>query len=137
MKTAKRNAAPVDQTVAAVDKSVVAAALPVADFNMDQQNGQAQFLISDFLLEGRGSALKVRELKKLTGLKGRTIRLLVHRERLSGAAIISDNAMGFWLSEDPVEIRRCSAALFRRASQILRVSAALSRTAARIEKDRG
>lgn len=54
---------------------------------------RAQAKIADLLLPGRENAIPRRELEKLTGLDGRTVRLMIERERREGRPILADNAI--------------------------------------------
>lgn len=58
---------------------------------------RAQAKIADLLLPGRENAIPRRELEKLTGLDGRTVRLMIERERREGRPILADNAAGYYL----------------------------------------
>ena len=48
--------------------------------------------VADLLSHGRENAIPRRELEKLTGLDGRTVRLMIERERREGRPILADNA---------------------------------------------
>ena len=54
---------------------------------------RAQAKIADLLLPGRENAIPRRELERLTGLDGRTVRLMIERERREGRPILADNAI--------------------------------------------
>ena len=56
-----------------------------------------QWGIADLLLPGRENAIPRRELERLTGLDGRTVRLMIERERREGRPILADNAAGYYL----------------------------------------
>ena len=49
--------------------------------------------IADLLSHGRENAIPRRELERLTGLDGRTVRLMIERERREGRPILADNAI--------------------------------------------
>ena len=49
--------------------------------------------VADLLSHGRENAIPRRELEKLTGLDGRTVRLMIERERREGRPILADNAI--------------------------------------------
>lgn len=49
--------------------------------------------VADLLSHGRENAIPCRELEKLTGLDGRTVRLMIERERREGRPILADNAI--------------------------------------------
>lgn len=52
-----------------------------------------QWKVADLLSRGRENAIPRRELEKLTGLDGRTVRLMIERERREGSPILADNAI--------------------------------------------
>lgn len=85
----------------------------------------AQAKIADLLLLGRENAIPRRELEKLTGLDGRTVRLMIERERRAGTLIISDNQHGYFLTDDPVEAQRFAHSMQHRAREILRTARAI------------
>ena len=87
----------------------------------------AQGTTAALLLHGRDAALTVREIAQLTGMPLREITKAICRERRAGAPIVSDPGAGFWLAEDADELRRCVAALHRRAGEIHRTARALEK----------
>ena len=72
-----------------------------------------------------------RELEQITGIKSRSIRASIQRERLAGASIVS-GSHGYRLSSNAAEVEACSLALRHRGLEILRVSEALLATADRL-----
>lgn len=70
--------------------------------------------------------------KKILAEKARTstreVELAVQAARLEGHAILS-NADGYWLSQDPAEIRKCAQRLRSRALTQMNTAAALNRAA--------
>ena len=48
--------------------------------------------VADLLSHGRENAIPRRELEKLTGLDGRTVRLMIERERREGRPILADKS---------------------------------------------
>jgi hypothetical protein len=77
------------------------------------------------LPRGRAGAITTRELAKITGQPPRDITKRVCSERRAGAPILSDPGAGFWLASDADELRRCTLALHRRATEIHRTARAL------------
>lgn len=51
--------------------------------------------VSDFLSHGRENAVPLRHLKKVMEADGRTVRLMIQQERLSGMPICADNLTGY------------------------------------------
>lgn len=86
---------------------------------------QAQGRISDLLLPGRENAIPRRDLEAMTGLDGRTIRLMIEQERRRGALILSDNHHGYFLSDDPAEAQQFARSMRHRAGEILRTARAI------------
>lgn len=78
-----------------------------------------QLHIADYLSRGRGSAITARELERLTNLDGRSVRLLIERERRSGTPILSDCASGYFLPATDDERAACVRSLRHRAREIL------------------
>ena len=103
----------------------------ISDFHFirggaDRQAPKLQ--ISDFLPCERESALKLRDLKELFNKDSRTIRLLIQRERRR-VPIISDNASGYWVSNNETEIRQFTRSMRHRARQIWRTAENVERAA--------
>ncbi len=66
-----------------------------------------------------------RELERLTGLDGRTVRLLIERERRKGVPILADNATGYYLPANEEEKAACVRSMQHRAKEILRTARAI------------
>lgn len=98
-------------------------ALPEIDFITTFS--PAQGTIAALLKRDRGQALTTKELQRITGEPPRQITKRICFERRHGAPILSDPAAGFWLAADADELRRCTAALHRRAGEIRRTARAL------------
>ena len=79
-----------------------------------------------FLHYGIENAVGLRDLTAAANLDGRTVRAAIHAARLRGYPIISDNASGYWLSDNPDEVRRFANSMRHRAAQILAVARAVS-----------
>lgn len=60
-----------------------------------------------------------RELERLTGLDGRSVRLLIERERREGVPILADNASGYFLPASEDERAACVRSMRHRAAEIL------------------
>lgn len=76
------------------------------------------FRIADLLFPGAESAISRRDMMALTGLRDRELRRQIEVERRQGVPILSDNINGYWLSDDPAEIKKFSRSMRRRAAEI-------------------
>ena len=81
--------------------------------------------ISRFLGYGVENGVTLRELAALTGWPERDIRLAIRAERMAGTMIISDNAHGYYLTDDPAEAQRFARSMRRRAAEIGKVAQAV------------
>ena len=81
--------------------------------------------IRDFLHCGQENAVSLRHLEKVLGVPGRAIRRQIERERRAGTLIISDNAHGYYLTDDPAEAQRFARSMQHRAREILRTARAI------------
>ena len=81
--------------------------------------------IANFLSHGQENAIPLRELKNLLHLNGRTVRLMIRAERLSGTPILSDNQTGYYLPGNDQERTRCVRSMKRRAAEIVRAADAI------------
>lgn len=86
-----------------------------------------QWGIADLLLPGRENAIPRRELEKLTGLDGRTVRLMIERERREGRPILADNATGYYLPSTEHERAACVRSMRHRADEIRKTAEAIDR----------
>ena len=86
-----------------------------------------QWGIADLLLPGRENAIPRRELERLTGLDGRTVRLMIERERREGRPILADNATGYYLPATEYEKASCVRSMRHRAAEILAAARAIER----------
>lgn len=108
----------------AMDKLAFCETTPsTANCNIPASSGQLH--IADYLSRGRGNALTRRELERLTNLDGRSVRLLIERERRSGTPILSDCASGYYLPATDDERAACVRSLRHRAREILTTAKAL------------
>ena len=83
--------------------------------------------VSDFLSHGRENAVPLRHLKKLMETNGRTVRLMIQQERLSGTPICADNLTGYYLPATEEERTTCVRSMRRRAGEIMRTARAIER----------
>lgn len=116
----KKKACPVGGTTeqAAETAAFGEAVISHSNFSTGEQGRQVPPLtIADILPRGRESALKLRDLKELFSESERTIRLMIQRERRR-VPILSDNASGYWVSDDEAEVRRFTNSMRHRARQI-------------------
>ena len=88
-----------------------------------------QWKISDLLSCGQENATPRRELERLTGLDGRTVRLMIERERRKGVPILADNATGYYLPATEHERTACVRSMQHRAKEILRTARAIKEAA--------
>ena len=89
--------------------------------------GAGQRSIADLLGVGRENAIPRRDLERLTGLDGRSVRLLIERERRAGTPICSDNQNGYYLPCCKSEKDAFVASMRHRAREIERVAAAVEK----------
>lgn len=94
-----------------------------ANCNIPAPSGQRS--IADLLGTGRENATTRRELERLTNLDGRSVRLLIERERRSGTPILSDCASGYYLPASDDERAECVRSLRHRAGEIMATARAL------------
>lgn len=87
-----------------------------------------QFKISDLLSIGQENALPLRHLVSITGRAGRTIRLMIERERRSGVPILSDCKKGYFLAANEMEAQIFARSMRRRAGEIIETACAIERS---------
>ena len=83
--------------------------------------------VSDFLSRGRENAVPLRHLKKLLEVDGRTVRLMIERERRAGIPICADNATGYYLPSTADEKAACVRSMRHRAGEIMTTARAIER----------
>ena len=83
--------------------------------------------IADLLSYGQENAVPRRHLEKLTGLDGRTVRLMIERERREGVPILADNATGYYLPATEHERAACVRSMRHRAGEIMKSARAIER----------
>lgn len=85
--------------------------------------------VYDYLHYGKDQAVRTKDLAEALGF--RTVRDLqkqVERERAAGAVILSDpQGAGYYLSDDPVELRRFTQTLNARAANTLKAAESAQR----------
>ena len=91
------------------------------------QGPGGQRKISDLLSYGQENAIPRRHLEKLTGLDGRTVRLMIERERHEGVPILADNVTGYYLPATEHERAACVRSMRHRAAEILAAARAIER----------
>ena len=85
--------------------------------------------VSDLLNRGRENAVPLRHLKKLLEVDGRTARLMIERERLTGTPICADNLTGYYLPASEEEKSACVRSMRHRAAEIIKTALAIERGA--------
>lgn len=83
--------------------------------------------VSDLLGRGQENAISRRHLEKLTGLDGRTVRLMIEQERRSGTPICADNLTGYYLPANSDEKTACVRSMCHRAREIMKTARAIER----------
>ena len=91
------------------------------------QGPGGQRKIADLLSYGQENAIPRRHLEKLTGLDGRTVRLMIERERHEGVPILADNVTGYYLPATEYEKAACVHSMRHRAGEIMRTARAIER----------
>lgn len=86
-----------------------------------------QIKIAAFLSHGQENAIPRRELEKLTGMDGRTVRLMIEQERRGGTPICTDNLTGYYLPATQEERTACIRSMRHRAGEIMRTARAIER----------
>lgn len=81
--------------------------------------------ISSLLLRGRENAIPLQHLKAVTNLDGRSVRLMIEKERRSGVPILADCANGYFLPNDDEERVAFVRSMRHRAHEILRTAQAV------------
>ena len=82
----------------------------------------AGITIADYIPKGHINARKAPELRKATGLDARTIRALIHRERLNGTPIVNDMQTGYFIATNADECKRFARSMRSRAREIMKVA---------------
>lgn len=85
--------------------------------------------IERLLLYGVENGQTLKDLEHITGWPGRAIRKAIETERRAGAVIISDNAHGYYLTDDPAEAQRFTRSMLHRSREIAQTARAVERAA--------
>lgn len=85
--------------------------------------------VYDYLHYGKEQAIRTKDLANALGFKTvRDLQKQIERERAAGAVILSDsNGAGYYLSDDPVELRRFTQTLNARAANTLKAAESAQR----------
>ena len=86
-----------------------------------------QGVVSSLLMEGRGNAIHLADLVRLTGWPERDVRKAIQRERQRGSPILSDNKNGYFLPQSEAEKAQFVCSMRCRAREILRAANAVAR----------
>lgn len=127
--TTKENAHPVAGTTGwAAETAAGQAAISMSNCTTGGAGRQSGF-IERLLSHGAENGLTLKDLKRITGWPGRTIRKAIEAERRAGALIISDNKSGYFLTDDPAEAQRFARSMLHRAAQIRQTARAVEKAA--------
>ena len=99
------------------------ASFPLSDCTTATAGRQRR--VSDFLSRGRENAVPLRHLKKLLEVDGRTVRLMIERERRAGTPICADNATGYFLPSTADEKAACVRSMRHRARESMKTARAI------------
>lgn len=85
--------------------------------------------VYDYLHYGKEHAIRTKDLAMALGFKSvRDLQKQIELERAAGAVIISDShGAGYYLSDDPVELRRFTQTLNARAANTLKAAESAQR----------
>lgn len=114
-------------TGAAAEMTACRASIPISDCTTAAAGRQRK--VSELLNRGRENAVPLRHLKKLMETDGRTVRLMIQQERLSGMPICADNLTGYYLPATEEEKSACVRSMRHRAGEIMRTARAIERGA--------
>lgn len=97
-------------------------------YNYRPVEAHSQLSISEFLGRGQDAAITRRDLERLTGLDGRTIRIVIERERRRGVPILSScnsRKNGYFLASNEMETAQFVQSMRRRAHEIIKTANAV------------
>ncbi len=114
-------------TGAAAEMTACRASIPISDCTTAAAGRQRK--VSELLNRGRENAVPLRHLKKLMETDGRTVRLMIQQERLSGMPICADNLTGYYLPANEEEKSACVRSMRHRATEIIKTALAIERGA--------
>ena len=85
--------------------------------------------VFDYLHYGKENAIPSKDLAKALGFQSvRNLQKQIEQERAAGAVILSDShGAGYYLSNDPVELRRFTQTLNARATNTLKAAESAQR----------
>ena len=85
--------------------------------------------VYDYLHYGKEQAIRTKDLAAALGFKSvRDLQKQIERERATGAVILSvPHGAGYYLSDDPVELRRFTQTLNARAANTLKAAESAQR----------
>ena len=121
MRTKKRNAHVGAATPARAAGKGLETWYPANDYNTILRKTPS---ISDLLHSGAENGTTLRKLVALTGMNERAVRLKIQQERKSGKLILSNSKDGYFLPENPEDVRRFARSMSRRAAEIAGVARA-------------
>lgn len=121
MRTKKRNAPVGAATPAKARKDDFAVNHSVSDFIT---SAGKSLHIFELLQTGAENGTTLRELVALTGMNERAVRLKIQQERKSGKLILSNSKDGYFLPENPEDVRRFARSMSRRAAEISSIARA-------------
>ena len=110
-------------TGAAAEMTACRASIPISDCTTAAAGRQRK--VSELLNRGRENAVPLRHLKKLMETDGRTVRLMIQQERLSGMPICADNLTGYYLPATQEERTACVRSMRHRAGEIMKSAGAI------------
>ena len=110
---------------AAAEMTACRASIPIS--NCTTAAADRQRKVSDFLSHGRANAVPLRHLKQIMKADGRTVRLMIQQERLSGIPICADNQTGYYLPATEEERTTCVHSMRHRAEEIMKTARAIER----------
>lgn len=121
MRTKKRNAPVGAATPARAAGKGLETWYPANDYNTILRKTPS---ISDLLHSGAENGTTLRKLVALTGMNERAVRLKIQQERKSGKLILSNSKDGYFLPENPEDVRRFARSMSRRAAEISSIARA-------------
>ena len=110
-------------TGAAAEMTACRASIPISDCTTAAAGRQRK--VSELLNRGRENAVPLRHLKKLMETDGRTVRLMIQQERLSGMPICADNLTGYYLPANEAEKAAFVRSMRHRAVEIMKTAKAI------------
>ena len=110
-------------TGAAAEMTACRASIPISDCTTAAAGRQRK--VSELLNRGRENAVPLRHLKKLMETDGRTVRLMIQQERLSGMPICADNLTGDYLPANEAEKAAFVRSMRHRAGEIMKTAKAI------------